>query len=113
MVFEDTRHARPDCDRRARIAEQVADQPQVVGVRRLDPNDDIRALAFQRRMHRMPNALVAVNDAVGPGFFEAYVEAQATVADPSRPPLPTTARAATLQQQLLFGQRLPERSVEA
>ena len=112
VVFEYAGHVRADVDRCARIAEQVADQPNVVGVGQFHQHDEIRTLILQRRMHRMPDAFVAVDDAARRGLFVAQVETQAAMADPLRSPLPAFARAAALQQQLLFARTLPERRVE-
>ncbi len=112
VVFEHAGH-RARRSRPARADRRADCRPaNVVGVGQFDEHHEIRALILQRRMHRMPDALVAVDDAARRGLFVAQVEAQAAMADPLRSPLPAFARAAALQQQLLFARALPERRVE-
>src|SRR5690349_20134968 len=45
-----------------RIAQQVAHHPNIVRMRQLDQRSDIGSVTRQRRMDRMPNALIAVDD---------------------------------------------------
>ena len=83
-----------------RVAEQVADHADAVGLRQLDQHDDVGALLGQRRVHRVPDALVAVDHALGRRLLVAQVEGVAVVAEPLGSPLPAVARVAALQQQL-------------
>ena len=73
----------------------------------LDEHDDVRALLGQRRVHRVPHPLVAVDDALGRRLLVAQVERVAPVAAPLRPPLPAVARVAALQQQPLVARGPP------
>src|SRR4051794_30225683 len=64
-------------------------------------------------MHGVPHPLMAVDHALGRRLLVAQVERVAPVAAPLGAPLPSLARVAALQQELLGPQSLPERGVEA
>ena len=81
-------------------------------MRDLDQRNDVRPLLLQRRVHRMPHALMAVESPFGGYFNEGEVDTLATMADPFRAPLEAMAGAAALQQQTLFTQPVPEWFVE-
>ena len=72
-----------------------------------DQHGDIRAVAVQRRMHRMMRALVAVDAPLPCHLLPGQVERMAAVADPLRPPLPGAAAAAFLNPQLALAAWLP------
>ena len=105
--------ARADLQGLLRLAEEVADHPDVVCAGQFDEHDDVRALLGERRVHRMPDALVAVDDPLRCGLLVVQIEGEATVAEELRPPLPAAACNTALEEQSLALQPLPERRVEA
>ena len=94
------------------IAQKVAEHADVAGIGQLDQHDDVRTVALQRRMHRMPRPLPAVDAALARHLVPIHVEGQALVADPFRPPLERAAFPAALDHQLAAARRLPVRLVE-
>ena len=74
VVFEHGFHFCADPDVLFRIAEQIADHPDIARMRQFHQHHDIGAMIFQRRMHRMPGALPAIDNAGLRYFFPADIE---------------------------------------
>src|SRR3546814_6416686 len=91
MVFEHRLDLGAYPDRLLRIAEQVADQADIVAVRQLDQDDDVRPVTLERGVHRVPDALPTDDAAAALDLFPAHGEGPAAGADPLRPPLPAAA----------------------
>ena len=113
VMLENRMHLGTDLDILTRVAEEVADHAGTVVVGKLHQYDDVRALLVERGMHRVPDALVAVDAPNQRHLVEREILAVAPMADPLRAPLPSTAVAAVLQDQALLGHGLPIRGVEA
>src|ERR1700679_1922086 len=81
------------------ITQQITHHSYIAGTRQFHQRGDIRAVPVQRRMHRMPDALIAVDQASTLDFTPIEIEAVATMADPLGAPLPVVASAAELDEQ--------------
>src|SRR5258708_25997767 len=69
-------------------------------------------MVLERRMHRMPRPLPAIDAALARHLVPVEVERQAFVADPFRSPLEGAAGAAALNQQLAAPRGVPVGLVE-
>jgi hypothetical protein len=103
VVFEHAGDAGADLEQLKWIAEEVADDADTICRREVDQHDHVRALVDEGAVHRVPHALVPVDDPFGGYFFEAEVEPVAAVTDPIGTPLPTRTRRAPLDQETFVG----------
>ena len=113
MVLEHGLHRRTDRHVLTRVAKQIAHHAGAIVVRELHQRDDVRSLFVQRRMHRMPNALVAVDARRLRHLLEGQIIAVALMANPLGAPLPSATATATLHHQATFRCRLPIGRIEA
>jgi len=91
MMLEHSRHGASDNQRLLRVAHEVADDADIVGMGEFHERDDVGAVIVEGRVHGMPDSLVAVEK---PGRFHGFVgevERMAAMADPLGPPLESPA----------------------
>src|SRR5690606_12511115 len=112
-MLEDGLYLRTDPNLLLRIAEQVADQADIVGMRQFHQDDDVGAVSLERRVHRVPDALPTKDAAASFDRLPSHVEGVTAVADPLRPPLPAAAALAALHHEDVFFQTVPIRGAES
>ena len=101
VVFEDTADRSPDRHLLPRVTQQVAHQAQAAGLGQLHHHGQVGAMVLQRRVHRVPHALPAVDAPAWRNLDPGRVERQAGMAQPLGAELPGRAVAAALKTDAL------------
>ena len=109
MMFEFTLDAGADGDRLHRVAQEIADHPDISGFRQLDEDRKVGAMFAQSLVRRAPDPLPTEDAATRLDIGPLHFKGMATMAKPFRPELPGFARRATLHQKAVLLQTRPVR----
>lgn len=113
MMLKEARNFCSNGDVLHRIAQEIADHADAVGMREFNQDGDVGTMTPQDGVRRMPNAFPAENAAAGLDLDPIGIERMAAVTKPFRSELPRPTMPAALHEQPIVAQPGPIRRRQA